>query len=66
VALLATQLRVGSNITIANTTVQRFIFNTTNGDLFFDTDGSANTSTAVKIANLSNVSSLGTGDFLLG
>jgi Ca2+-binding RTX toxin-like protein len=66
VALLATQLRVGANTTTANSAAQRFIFNTTNGDLFFDADGNSSAYTAVNIANLSNVSSLVTGNFLLG
>jgi Ca2+-binding RTX toxin-like protein len=65
VALLSSQLRIGANTTTANSAAQRFIFNTTNGDLFFDVDGSASAFIAVKIANLSSSSSLGTGNFLL-
>jgi Ca2+-binding RTX toxin-like protein len=65
VALLSTQLQIGANTTTANTAAQRFIFNTTNGDLFFDADGSASASTAVKIGNLIGSPSLGVGVFSL-
>jgi Ca2+-binding RTX toxin-like protein len=51
VALQAAQLRIGANTTTANSAAQRFIYNTSNGDLFFDIDGSGNSS-AVRIANL--------------
>jgi Ca2+-binding RTX toxin-like protein len=51
VALQAAQLRVGANTTTANSAAQRFIYNTSNGDLFFDVDGSGNSS-AVRIGNL--------------
>jgi Ca2+-binding RTX toxin-like protein len=66
VALLTTQLLVGSDTITANSTTQRFIFNTTNGDLFFDADGSSSNFTATRIANLSNISSLRAESFLLG
>jgi Ca2+-binding RTX toxin-like protein len=64
VALLSGQLRVGTT-DVADTTVQRFIYNTINGNLFFDADGSAGSSSAIKIANLSSVSSLGVNSFLV-
>jgi Ca2+-binding RTX toxin-like protein len=64
VALLSGQLRVGTT-DVADTTVVRFIYNTINGNLFFDADGSAGSSSAIKIANLSGVSSLGVNSFLV-
>jgi Ca2+-binding RTX toxin-like protein len=64
VTLLSGQLRVGTT-DVADTTVQRFIYNTINGNLFFDADGSAGSSSAIKIANLSGVSSLGVNSFLV-
>jgi RTX calcium-binding nonapeptide repeat (4 copies) len=62
VALLSTQLRAGANTSTANTAAQRFIYNTTNGDLFFDVDGSA-AAAAIKIGNLSGNPSLGVVNF---
>jgi serralysin len=63
VALLSTQLLVSASATVANNTIQRFIYNSSNGDLFFDADGSAGASTTVKIGNLSNLASLGVSNF---
>jgi Ca2+-binding RTX toxin-like protein len=60
--LLSNQLRVGAGATVANDAAQRFIYNTTNGDLFFDVDGNG-ASLAVKIANLSGSPALSTGSF---
>ena len=37
--LLATQFRSGAGVTSANNATQRFIYNTTNGGLWFDVDG---------------------------
>jgi Ca2+-binding RTX toxin-like protein len=62
-ALQANQILVGANT--ANTVDQRFIFDTTNGDLFFDADGSDAVSVVVKIANLSGTSSLNTSSFVI-
>jgi Ca2+-binding RTX toxin-like protein len=61
-ALLSNQLLVGAT-SFADTAAQRFIYNNTNGDLFFDADGSTASYTAVKIANLSGAPSLGVGSF---
>lgn len=61
----AAHLRSGGNLTTANTTSQRLIYNTTTGDLFYDADGSANGSSAIKIANLENRAAIGVGDFEL-
>lgn len=51
--LTADRFRVGAGITAANTTNQRFIYNTTNGALFFDADGSLGGSAPLQIATLS-------------
>jgi Ca2+-binding RTX toxin-like protein len=66
VVLTANQIRVGA-FTAADNAAQRFIFNTANGDLFFDADGNAAGSSAVKIGNLSGpgTSSLNAGSFLV-
>jgi large repetitive protein len=55
-------LRTGAGVTTANAANQ-FIFNTTNGSLYFDADG-ASGNAAVQIATLRGVSSLTIGDFL--
>ncbi|WP_334732410.1 hypothetical protein [Nostoc sp.] len=47
------RFRSGAGITTANTTTQRFIYNTTNGALFFDADGSLGGSAPLQIATLS-------------
>jgi Ca2+-binding RTX toxin-like protein len=62
-ALTSDQIRVGATNT-ADTVDQRFIFDTTNGDLFFDVDGNA-ASIAIKIGNLSGTPSLNTGSFVI-
>jgi Ca2+-binding RTX toxin-like protein len=55
-------LLTGAGVTTANAANQ-FIFNTTNGSLYFDADG-ASGNAAVQIATLRGVSSLTIGDFL--
>jgi Ca2+-binding RTX toxin-like protein len=62
VALNASRLRVGAGVTTANTLSQRFLFNTTNGNLYFDADGSG-VGAAVQIATLAGVGSLSTTAF---
>lgn len=52
----------GAGITSASTTDHRFIYNTSNGDLFFDADGSGG-GASVQIATLSNTASLSASDF---
>lgn len=47
------QLLSGAGATTATTASQRFIYNSTNGDLYFDSDGSGTGATATKIAILS-------------
>ncbi|MEH2114685.1 calcium-binding protein [Nostoc sp.] len=51
--LSTNRFRSGAGITTANTTTQRFIYNTTNGALFFDADGSLGGSAPLQIATLS-------------
>ncbi|WP_392531860.1 calcium-binding protein [Nostoc sp. C117] len=51
--LASNYFRSGAGITTANTTTQRFIYNTTNGAFFFDADGSLGGSAPLQIATLS-------------
>jgi Ca2+-binding RTX toxin-like protein len=64
VALTASQLLVGTNTINASTIDQRFIYNSTDGDLFFDIDGSGTVS-AVKIATLITRPSLNSSGFTI-
>jgi len=57
-ALAAAQFISGAGITAATTATQRFIYNTTNGALFFDADGSGATSVALQIATLTGAPTL--------
>ncbi|WP_138500283.1 beta strand repeat-containing protein [Nostoc sp. PA-18-2419] len=50
-SLKASQFSIGTS---ASTSVQRFIYNSATGELFFDPDGSADAFTQVKLAQLSN------------
>ncbi|MDZ8261766.1 pre-peptidase C-terminal domain-containing protein [Nostoc sp. ChiQUE01b] len=52
-SLSSDRFRSGAGITTANTTTQRFIYNTTNGAFFFDADGSLGGSAPLQIAALS-------------
>jgi Ca2+-binding RTX toxin-like protein len=63
-SLLAGQLRQGAGVTTASTSAQRFLFNTTNSNLYFDADGVGGIG-AVQIAKLEGTPSLSTGDFHL-
>ena len=54
----ANRFRSGAGIATANTTSQRFIYNNSNGALFFDADGSATGSNPLQLATLSNRPSL--------
>lgn len=57
--------RFASNATgVASTTKQRFIFNTANGILYYDADGTGDDS-AVALATLTGITSLSAGDLLI-
>jgi Ca2+-binding RTX toxin-like protein len=60
--LAATQLLVGAGATAATTAAQRFIFNTTDKSLYFDSDG-LNGSAAVKIGVLAGLPTLNSSNF---
>jgi Ca2+-binding RTX toxin-like protein len=60
--LVATQLLVGIGATAATTAAQRFIFNTTDKSLYFDSDG-LNGSAAVKIGVLAGSPTLNASNF---
>jgi Ca2+-binding RTX toxin-like protein len=64
VALNSNQLITGSGVSNATSTAQRFIYNTNNGNLYFDADGSGR-SEKVQIAVLSNLSNLNANNFMV-
>ncbi len=51
--LTAAEFRSGAGVTTANTAAQRFLYNTTTGDLFFDADGNNAATAPVAVALLS-------------
>jgi Ca2+-binding RTX toxin-like protein len=53
--LAATQFISGAGITSATDSLQRFIYNTTNGALFYDADGNGTGSSALQIATLTGL-----------
>jgi Ca2+-binding RTX toxin-like protein len=61
-SLATTQLLVGAGATTATTTAQRFIFNTTDKSLYFDSDG-LNGAAAVKIGVLTGLPTLTASNF---
>jgi Ca2+-binding RTX toxin-like protein len=63
--LLSGQIRLGAGVTTANSASQRFLFNTTNGNLYFDADGIGGIG-AVQIGKLDGVTGLSAGDFQIG
>jgi serralysin len=60
--LLSSQIRLGAGVTTANNSAQRFLFNTSNGNLYFDIDGIGGIG-AVQIAKLEGVTGLNANDF---
>jgi Ca2+-binding RTX toxin-like protein len=64
VALNSNQLITGSGVNNATNASQRFIYNTDNGSLYFDVDGSGR-SDKVQIAVLSNFSNLNANNFVV-
>ena len=54
-ALATSQFISGAGITSANNSSQRFVYNTTNGALFYDADGNGLGSNAVQIATLTGL-----------
>jgi len=65
-AIDSSQFRIGAGATTATTADHRFIYNSTNGALFFDADGSATTAMAIQLATLSPQLALTAGDFIVG
>jgi Ca2+-binding RTX toxin-like protein len=63
-ALNSNQLVTGSGVNNATSASQRFIYNTDNGNLYFDADGSGR-SEKVQIAVLSNFSNLNANNFVI-
>ncbi len=57
--------RFGAGITAANNEFQRFIYNTSNGALFFDADGNGTVSNKIQIAILSGLPTLSNSDFFV-
>jgi Ca2+-binding RTX toxin-like protein len=62
-SLSSDQLRIGLGISTASTASQRFIYNQTNGKLFFDADGSQTAFSALQIATFSNKAELQSSSF---
>ncbi|MFM6106898.1 MAG: hypothetical protein ACKPEO_15320, partial [Sphaerospermopsis kisseleviana] len=62
--LSAEAFTFGAGVTSATSSTHRFIFNTTNGDLFFDADGDG-AGASVKIATLNNSASLSHSDIFV-
>jgi large repetitive protein len=63
-ALNASQFRSGAGATSATTADQRFIYNTTTGNLYFDADGNG-AGASVLMANLSSTPALTAADFVI-
>jgi Ca2+-binding RTX toxin-like protein len=59
------QLAIDVGVTSATTNLQRFIYNSGTGDLFFDADGSDTYSSAIQVAKLNGNSTLRAGDIIL-
>jgi serralysin len=62
--LTAAQFLSGAGAVAATTSAQRFIYNSSTGNLYFDADGNG-AGASVIIANLSNVGALTASDFII-
>jgi hypothetical protein len=62
--LTAAQFLSGAGVVSATTAAQRFIYNSSTGNLYFDADGNG-AGASVIIANLSNVGALTASDFII-
>jgi hypothetical protein len=63
-SLTAARFLSGAGVTAATTAAQRFIYNSSTGNLYFDADGSG-AGASVIIANLSNIGNLTASDFII-
>ncbi len=61
--LTVAQFQSGAGLTAGTTADARIIYNTTNGNLYYDADGNASTGDEVLFANLSNLASLDNTSF---
>jgi Ca2+-binding RTX toxin-like protein len=64
--VLPDEFRAGAGFTTAATTEQHLIYNTTNGDLYYDQDGSGFNFGTFKIATLSGAPALAASDIVAG
>ena len=63
-AVDATQFASGAGLTAATDSDHRIIYNTTNGDLFYDSDGVGGVA-AVRFARLTNIAAVTHDDFFI-
>ena len=64
-AFTAAMLRMAGGASVAVTTSQRIIYDTTGGSLFFDRDGSAGVYSAIKFATLTGAPTIDHTDFMV-
>ena len=63
-SLSAAQFASGAGLTAATTAAQRFLYDSSTGNLYFDADGNG-AGASVLMANLSNVGALSASDFII-